>query len=85
MTDLAPFAPIPVPPLGPRPGSEAVTLAGWLAEVGEAVAAGRPVAELTVPGLLVEAVSPADGVLVRRNVAAGGRVDLHEPLGWVER
>ncbi len=63
----------------------APTFAGWLVETGEAVRRGERVAELTIPGLLVDALSPADGTLVRQNVLAGARLDANEPLGWVER
>ena len=85
MNDPAPYLPVPVPPLGRLPAGCAPTLAGWLVEVGEPVRRGERVAELTIPGLLVDAASPANGTLVRRNVAAGARVDLDEPLGWIER
>lgn len=81
----APFLPIPAPDPGRLPAGEVPTLAGWLAEVGEAVRAGERVAELAVPGMLFDAVSPADGTLVRSNVAAGDRVPPGKPLGWIER
>ena len=81
----APFVPIPVPDAGRLPGGAVPAVAGWLAEVGDRVRGGDPVAELTAPGVLFDAVSLADGVLVRVNVAAGGRVRPDEPLGWVER
>ena len=81
----APFLPIPAPDPGRLPAGELPTLAGWLVEVGEAVRVGERVAEVSVPGVLFDAVSPADGTLVRRNVAAGGRVSPGEPIGWVER
>ena len=81
----APFLPIPAPDPGRLPAGGAPAVAGWLVEVGEAVRAGERVAELSVPGLLFDAVSPADGMLVRRNAAVGDRVTPGEPLGWVER
>ena len=84
MTD-APYLPIPAPDFGRLPAGCAPTLAGWLVEVGEPVRAGDRVAELTVPGLLVDAPAPADGTLVRQNVPVGGRVEPGEPLGWIER
>ena len=85
MPDPAPYAPIPAPAPGRLPAGCAPTLAGWLVEVGEPVRAGERVAELTVPGLLVDAHAPVGGTLVRRNFAAGARVEPGEPLGWVER
>ena len=81
----APFVPIPAPDPGRLPAGATPTLAGWLAGVGDAVRAGGRVAELSVPGVLFDAVSPADGTLVRLNAAAGDRVTPGEPLGWVER
>ena len=84
MTD-GPFLPVPVRAFGRLAAGDVPTLTGWLAEVGEPVVRGQRVAEVTVPGVLVEAVSPADGVVVRQNVAAGQPADPGEPLGWVER
>ena len=81
----APFVPIPAPDPGRLPGGERAAFAGWLAGVGDDVRAGEPVAELTAPGVLFDAVSPADGTLVRVNAAAGDRVTPGRPLGWVER
>ena len=81
----APFVPIPAPDPGRLPAGELPALAGWLAGVGEAVRAGERVAELVAPGVLFDALSPADGTLVRLNAAAGDRVAPGEPIGWVER
>ena len=81
----APYAPIPVPRPGPLPAGRSLALTGWLIEIGAPVRAGERVAELTIPGLLVDAVSPASGTLVRRNVPVGGRVPPGGVLGWVER
>lgn len=83
--DPSPYLPVPVPEFGRLPAGCAPRLAGWLVEVGEAVRRGERVAEVTVPGLLVDAVSPADGTLVRQNAAAGRLLAADEPLGWVER
>ncbi|QDT15611.1 biotin/lipoyl-containing protein [Alienimonas californiensis] len=85
MTPPAPYLPVSVPAFGRLPAGQAPTLAGWLVETGERVRRGERVAELTIPGLMVDALSPADGVLVRQNVAAGRAVAEDEPLGWVER
>ena len=85
MNAPAPYLPIPAPVFGRLPAGCAPTLAGWLVETGEPVRRGERVAELTVPGLLVDALAPADGTLVRRNVAAGSKIDPGEPLGWIER
>ncbi|MFH5806029.1 lipoyl domain-containing protein [Alienimonas sp. DA493] len=81
----APYLPVPAPAFGRLPAGATPTLAGWLVETGEPVRRGERVAELTIPGLTVDALSPADGVLVRQNVAAGRPIDTDEPLGWVER
>ncbi|WP_171189024.1 biotin/lipoyl-containing protein [Alienimonas chondri] len=81
----APYLPISVPAFGRLPAGCVPTLAGWLCETGETVRRGERVVELTVPGVMVDALSPADGTLVRQNLAAGAKVDANEPLGWVER
>lgn len=80
-----PFQPIVVPTVGRLPAGSVPALAGWLSETGETVRRGERVAELTIPGLMLDALSPADGTLVRQNVMPGESIDPHEPLGWVER
>ena len=80
----SPFLPIHAPAFGPSPSPERPRVVGWLVGVGEAVAAGERVCEVTLPGVLVEAESPADGTLVGIAVGLGDFVPDGSPLGWVE-
>lgn len=85
MPDRAPYLPVAAPAFGRLPAGCVPTLAGWLIDAGESVRRGERLAELTVPGVMIDALSPADGTLVRQNVAAGAAIDPHKPLGWIER
>ena len=56
------------------------TLARWLKQPGDAVAAGESIAEIETDKAAVELESPADGVLGRHLVAEGATALVGEAL-----
>jgi len=76
------MADLVVPPLG-ESITEAV-VATWLKQVGDAVAAGEPVAELETDKITVQLPSPVAGVLADQKVAVGATVKVGDVIGAVE-
>jgi len=70
-----------VPPLG-ESITEAV-VAKWLKQVGEAVAADEPVAELETDKITVQLPSPAAGALAEQRAAVGATVKVGDVIGTV--
>src|SRR5262245_55141955 len=70
-----------VPPLG-ESITEAV-VAKWLKQVGEAVAADEPVAELETDKITVQLPSPAAGALSEQRAAVGATVKVGDVIGTV--
>jgi pyruvate/2-oxoglutarate dehydrogenase complex dihydrolipoamide acyltransferase (E2) component len=56
----------------------------WLVDRGARVSQGDPVVEILAGAAVVDLPSPADGVLVKRLVAADQRVEVGQRLGIVE-
>jgi 2-oxoglutarate dehydrogenase E2 component (dihydrolipoamide succinyltransferase) len=75
------MADLVVPPLG-ESITEAV-VSRWLKQVGEAVAADEPVAELETDKVTVELPSPVAGALAEQRAAVGRTVKVGEVIGAV--
>ncbi len=73
---------IKVPTLGESVTS--ATVARWIRQAGEAVAADEPVVELETDKVTVEVNAPAAGVLGPPAVPEGGEVEVGALLGTVE-
>jgi 2-oxoglutarate dehydrogenase E2 component (dihydrolipoamide succinyltransferase) len=73
---------IKVPTLGESVTS--ATVARWIKQAGEAVAADEPVVELETDKVTVEVNAPASGVLGAPAVPEGGEVEVGAILGTVE-
>src|SRR5262245_1239660 len=76
------MADLVVPPLG-ESITEAV-VAKWLKQVGEAVAADEPVAELETDKITVQLPSPASGALAEQRAAVGATVKVGDVIGTVK-
>src|SRR5579859_4592012 len=76
------MADLVVPPLG-ESITEAV-VSTWLKQVGDAVAADEPVAELETDKITVQLPSPVAGVLAVQAVAVGATVKVGDVIGQVE-
>ena len=74
---------IRVPELGESISS--ATVAKWLKEPGEAVAADEPVVELETDKVAVEVPSPADGVLADILQPQGSEVEIGAVLGNIDK
>ena len=73
---------IKVPSLGESVST--ATVARWLKQAGEAVAADEPLVELETDKVTVEVNAPAAGTLGEIVVEAGGEVEVGAVLGLVE-
>ena len=73
---------IKVPSLGESVST--ATVARWLKQAGEAVAADEPLVELETDKVTVEVNAPAAGTLGEIAVEAGGEVEVGAVLGLVE-
>ena len=73
---------IKVPSLGESVST--ATVARWLKQAGEAVAADEPLVELETDKVTVEVNAPAAGTLGAIAVEAGGEVEVGAVLGLVE-
>src|SRR5262249_55408916 len=71
-----------VPALG-ESITEAV-VSSWLKQVGDAVAADEPVAELETDKVTVQLPSPVAGVLAEHKVAVGATVRVGDVIGAVD-
>src|SRR5262249_4331985 len=76
------MADLVVPALG-ESITEAV-VSSWLKQVGDAVAADEPVAELETDKITVQLPSPGAGVLAAQKVAVGATVRVGDVIGAVE-
>ncbi|HET7505898.1 MAG TPA: 2-oxoglutarate dehydrogenase complex dihydrolipoyllysine-residue succinyltransferase [Kofleriaceae bacterium] len=76
------MADLVVPALGESITEAVVSI--WLKQVGDAVAADEPVAELETDKVTVQLPSPAAGVLVEQKVAVGATVKIGEVVGAVD-
>jgi 2-oxoglutarate dehydrogenase E2 component (dihydrolipoamide succinyltransferase) len=76
------MADLVVPQLG-ESITEAV-VSSWLKQVGDAVAADEPVAELETDKITVQLPSPVAGVLAAQAVAVGATVHVGDVIGSVE-
>jgi pyruvate/2-oxoglutarate dehydrogenase complex dihydrolipoamide acyltransferase (E2) component len=65
-------------------GDDPVALSLWLVKVGEPVAAGEPVAEVTTGPATVDLPSPVDGVLAEKLAAEGEPLAVGQRLAVVE-
>jgi len=79
---MRPMADLVVPQLG-ESITEAV-VSSWLKQVGDAVAADEPVAELETDKITVQLPSPVAGVLAVQSVAVGATVRVGDVIGSVE-
>jgi 2-oxoglutarate dehydrogenase E2 component (dihydrolipoamide succinyltransferase) len=75
-------AEIRVPALGESVTS--ATVARWLKQPGEAVAADEPLVELETDKVTVEVNAPSAGVMGQFDVAEGGEVEVGALLGHIE-
>src|SRR5512144_1171106 len=76
------MAELVVPPLG-ESITEAV-VSTWLKQVGDAVAADEPVAELETDKITVQLPSPVAGVLADQKAKTGATVRVGDVIGSVE-
>ena len=76
------MADLVVPPLG-ESITEAV-VAKWLKQVGDAVAADEPVAELETDKITVQLPSPVAGVLATQAAVMGAMVKPGDVIGAVD-
>lgn len=74
--------PIAIPADAPR--DEPLRLGEWAVEVGDTVEAGDVLAELICPGLALELVAPAAGVVAELIRQPEQSVSAGEVLGWME-
>ena len=65
-------------------GDEPIRLGEWVVSAGEAVFAGECLTEYILPGLAVDALAPASGVLVELLRQPEQRVYAGEVVGWIE-
>lgn len=65
-------------------GASALRLGTWLVELGDAVDAGEPLCEISLPGLVCDVAAPAAGVLAEQLRAAEAVVHPGEIIGWLE-
>jgi 2-oxoglutarate dehydrogenase E2 component (dihydrolipoamide succinyltransferase) len=76
------MADLVVPALGESITEAVVSI--WLKQVGDAVAADEPVAELETDKVTVQLPSPVAGVLAEQKVAVGATVRVGDVIGSVE-
>ncbi|HEX8112280.1 MAG TPA: biotin/lipoyl-containing protein, partial [Kofleriaceae bacterium] len=75
------MADLVVPALGESITEAVVSI--WIKQVGDAVAADEPVAELETDKVTVQLPSPVAGVLAEQNVAVGATVRVGDVIGSV--
>src|SRR5205823_14537137 len=76
------MADLVVPQLGESITEAVVSV--WLKQVGDAVAADEPVAELETDKITVQLPSPAAGVLAEHKAKVGATVHVGDVIGTVE-
>src|SRR5258705_13785674 len=76
------MADLVVPALGESITEAVVSI--WLKQVGDAVAADEPVAELETDKVTVQLPSPVAGVLAEQKVAVGATVRVGDVIGSVQ-
>ena len=74
--------PIKVPDLGT--GDEPIRLCGWLADQGDLISAGDPVAEILIPGITMEITAESSGRLLTIVKPIDARIYTGDVLGWLE-
>jgi pyruvate dehydrogenase E2 component (dihydrolipoamide acetyltransferase) len=73
--------PIVIPKLGLT--MEEAEIEGWLKQLGDAVAEGEPILEISTDKATVEVQSPATGYLREATIAAGGAAPVGEQVGLI--
>ncbi|CAN5287134.1 hypothetical protein BH11PLA2_BH11PLA2_10480 [soil metagenome] len=68
----------------PDLGDSAVKFSLWAVRPGDDVREGERVAEVTIPGLVLDIVAPAAGLLAERFVNAGETLNAGHLLGNIE-
>jgi pyruvate/2-oxoglutarate dehydrogenase complex dihydrolipoamide acyltransferase (E2) component len=71
---------IPMPELG----SPRVRFSGWFVRLGDEVREGERIAEVLIPGVAVDVLAPAAGVLAKRCVRTGRDLNADAILGEIE-
>jgi 2-oxoglutarate dehydrogenase E2 component (dihydrolipoamide succinyltransferase) len=76
------MADLVVPPVGESITEGIFSL--WLKQVGDAVAADEPVAEIETDKITVQVLAPAAGVITAQTVSAGATVKIGEVIGALD-
>ena len=75
---------MPVPITAPDLGTDRGRMSLWFVGPGERVYEGDRVAELTIPGAVIDVPAPTTGVVVGRRVLPGDPVSAGLVLGTIE-
>jgi pyruvate/2-oxoglutarate dehydrogenase complex dihydrolipoamide acyltransferase (E2) component len=73
-----------VPIVLPDVGTTACRLGLWLVRPGEAVSEGDRVAEVLIPGAVIDVAAPADGVFRDKFARPGDALSAGQALGIIE-
>jgi len=68
---------------GPGDAGSWAEIEGWLKQLGDAVAEGEPILEISTDKATVEVQSPATGYLREATIAAGGAAPVGEQVGLI--
>ena len=68
----------------PDVGSPTARFGGWFLRPGDRVREGERIAEVLIPGVAVDVLAPAAGVLAERRVRAGGDLNAESILGEID-
>jgi pyruvate/2-oxoglutarate dehydrogenase complex dihydrolipoamide acyltransferase (E2) component len=74
--------PIVLPDLGV--GAIALTVTGWLVDVGDRVEAGDRLLEVLLPGITFDLPAPVSGTLTQIVKSTDAPIAAGDILGWIE-
>jgi len=66
------------------PGTDDCRMSLWLVPEGEAVLEGDRIAEVLIPGVLVDVVAPEAGILHLRQAQPGDPLKAGQVLGFIQ-
>jgi len=73
---------VPIHP--PDTGEASCRFSAWFIEEGDEVVEGERLAEVLIPGVAIDVIAPADGVLCQRLARSKAVLTIADVIGWIE-